>query len=60
MQKAKKDPSAIEREEKEKIGKVWMNIARRDLPKHHRIFTNNHRKQLMEAKRFAETCQREV
>ncbi|XP_056696055.1 chromatin-remodeling ATPase INO80 isoform X2 [Spinacia oleracea] len=59
-QKAKKDPSAIEREERDKIGKVWVNIARRDLPKHHRIFTNNHRKQIMESKRLAETCQREV
>lgn len=57
---AKKDPSVIEKEEREKIAKVWVNIARRDVPKHHRIFTNNHRKQLMEAKRFAETCQREV
>ncbi|XP_021724191.1 DNA helicase INO80-like [Chenopodium quinoa] len=59
-QKVKKDQSTIEREEKDKVGKVWVNIARRDLPKHHRIFTNNHRKQIMEAKRLAETCQREV
>lgn len=58
--KAKKDPSVIEREEKDKIGKVWVTIARRDLPKHHRIFTNNHRKQITEAKRLAETCQRDV
>ncbi|XP_008811751.2 chromatin-remodeling ATPase INO80-like [Phoenix dactylifera] len=56
----KKDPSVIEKEELEKIGKVWVNIARRDIPKHHRLFTNFHKKQLADAKRFSETCQREV
>ncbi|XP_034919811.1 chromatin-remodeling ATPase INO80 isoform X2 [Populus alba] len=55
-----KDPSIIEREEMEKIGKVWVNIVRRDIPKHHRIFTTLHRKQLIDAKRFSENCQREV
>ncbi|XP_041024464.1 chromatin-remodeling ATPase INO80-like isoform X1 [Juglans microcarpa x Juglans regia] len=58
--KLKKDPSVIEEEEKEKIGKVWVNIVRRDIPKHHRIFTALHRKQLIDAKRFSENCQREV
>ncbi|KAK3217953.1 hypothetical protein Dsin_011923 [Dipteronia sinensis] len=58
--KMKKDPSVIEREEMEKIGKVWVNIVRRDIPKHHRIFTTFHRKQLIDAKRFSENCQREV
>ncbi|KAJ8899032.1 hypothetical protein K2173_008857 [Erythroxylum novogranatense] len=58
--KVKKDPSFIEREEMEKIGKAWVNIVRRDIPKHHRIFANFHRRQLIDAKRFAETCQREV
>ncbi|KAL9232600.1 hypothetical protein vseg_007695 [Gypsophila vaccaria] len=57
---AKKDPSVIEREEMEKIGKVWVNIAKRDIYKHHRIFFNNVRKQSMDAKRCAEACQREV
>ena len=56
----KKDPSVIEKEELEKIGKVWVNIARRDIPKYHRLFTNFHKKQLADAKRFSETCQREV
>lgn len=56
----KKDPSVIEREEMEKIGKVWVNIVRRDIPKHHRIFTTFHRKLLIDAKRFSENCQREV
>ncbi|CAO2831684.1 unnamed protein product [Amaranthus hypochondriacus] len=59
-QKAKKDPFVLEREERDKIGKVWVSIARRDIPKHHRLLTNNHRKQCMEAKRLAEFCQREV
>lgn len=59
-QKVKKDPSVIEREEMEKIGKIWVNIVRRDLPKHHRNFTAFHRKQLIDAKRFSETCQREA
>ncbi|XVF56192.1 hypothetical protein PTKIN_Ptkin06aG0098600 [Pterospermum kingtungense] len=58
--KVKKDPSVIEREEMEKIGKVWVNIVRRDIPKHHRVFTTFHRKQLIDSKRFAENCQREV
>uniref|UniRef100_A0A5B7AT52 Chromatin-remodeling ATPase INO80 n=1 Tax=Davidia involucrata TaxID=16924 RepID=A0A5B7AT52_DAVIN len=59
-QKVKKDPSMIEEEEMEKIGKYWVNIVRKDIPKHHRSFTNFHRKQLTDAKRFSETCQREV
>ncbi|XP_022856901.1 DNA helicase INO80 isoform X2 [Olea europaea var. sylvestris] len=58
--KVKKDPSAIEREELEKIGKYWMNIVRKDIPKHHRAFTNFHKKQLTDAKRFSELCQRDV
>ncbi|XP_010269671.1 PREDICTED: DNA helicase INO80 isoform X2 [Nelumbo nucifera] len=56
----KKDQALIEKEEMEKIGKVWVNIVRRDIPKHHKIFTNFHRKQLADAKRCSETCQREV
>ncbi|WOK93553.1 DNA helicase INO80 isoform X1 [Canna indica] len=56
----KKDPSEIEKEEIEKLGKLWVSIVRRDMPKHHRIFTNFHRKQLVDAKRFSENCQKEV
>ncbi|KAJ7972181.1 DNA helicase INO80 [Quillaja saponaria] len=59
-QKVKKDPSVIDKEEMERIGKVWVNIVRRDIPKHHRIFTTFHRKQIIDAKRFSENCQREV
>ncbi|KAJ6831477.1 DNA helicase INO80-like [Iris pallida] len=56
----KKDPSAIEKEEMDKIGKIWVNIVRRDIPKHHRAFTTLQRKQMGDAKRFSEMCQREV
>ncbi|XP_038720061.1 chromatin-remodeling ATPase INO80-like [Tripterygium wilfordii] len=58
--KERKDPSVFGKEEMEKIGKVWVNIVRRDIPKHHRSFTTFHRKQLIDAKRFSESCQREV
>lgn len=56
----KKDPSVIEKEEMDRIGKIWVNIVRRDIPRHHRAFTNLHKKQLVDAKRFSEACQREV
>ncbi|KAI9080715.1 hypothetical protein K1719_037228 [Acacia pycnantha] len=59
-QKVKKDPSLIEKEEMERIGKVWVNIVRRDISKHYKFFTGFHRKQLVDAKRFSENCQREV
>ncbi|XP_042020321.1 chromatin-remodeling ATPase INO80-like [Salvia splendens] len=59
-QKVKKDPSVIEREAMEKFSKYWVNIARKEIPKHHRIFTNFYRKQITDAKRVSETCQREV
>lgn len=58
--KMKNDPAVIEKTERDKIRKAWINIVRRDLPKHHRIFTTFHRKQSIDAKRFAEGCQREV
>ncbi|CAN6557160.1 unnamed protein product [Malus baccata var. baccata] len=59
-QKVIKDPSVIEKEEMDKIGKVWVNIVRRDMPRHHRIFSNFHQRQLGYAKRVSENCQREV
>lgn len=59
-QKVKNDPSVIEKEEMERIDKYWVNIVRKDIPKHQRNFTSFHRKQLIDAKRFSETCQREV
>lgn len=59
-QKVKKDPLEVEREEREKIGKYWVNMVRKDIPKHFRNFTNFHKKQLTDAKRLTEMCQREV
>lgn len=59
-EEVKKDPSMIEKEERDKIGKYWVNMARKDIPKHHKFFLNFQRKQIGEAKRFAENCQREV
>ncbi|KAM3338361.1 chromatin-remodeling ATPase INO80 isoform X1 [Capsicum galapagoense] len=58
--KLTKDPSVIEKEEMEKIEKYWINLVRKEIPKHHKTFINFHRRQLTDAKRFAETCQREV
>ncbi|KAF2590575.1 hypothetical protein F2Q70_00041042 [Brassica cretica] len=58
--KVKNDPAVIEKTERDKIRKVWINIVRRDIPKHHRVFTTFHRKQSIDAKRFADGCQREV
>ncbi|KAJ4896065.1 DNA helicase INO80 [Raphanus sativus] len=58
--KVKNDPAVIEKAERDKIRKVWINIVRRDIPKHHRVFTTFHRKQSIDAKRFADGCQREV
>ncbi|PWA98266.1 INO80-like protein [Artemisia annua] len=59
-QQMNNDPSMIEKNEMDKIGKYWVNLARKDVPKHHRVFINFHKKQLTEAKRVVETCQREV
>ncbi|KAI7739904.1 hypothetical protein M8C21_011145 [Ambrosia artemisiifolia] len=59
-QKVNNDPYVIEKEEMEKMGKYWVNMVRKDIPKHHRVFISFHRKQLTDAKRFAENCQREV
>ncbi|XP_071737614.1 chromatin-remodeling ATPase INO80-like [Rutidosis leptorrhynchoides] len=53
-------PHMSEKEEMDKICKYWVNMARADIPKHHRFFINFHRKQLTDAKRFVESCQREV
>lgn len=59
-QDEKKDPSLIEKEEMDRVEKYWVNMVRKDVPKHHRFFINFHRKQLTDAKRFSENCQREV
>ncbi|CAN8254382.1 unnamed protein product [Cochlearia groenlandica] len=58
--KVRNDPAVIEKAERDKIRKAWINIVRRDIPKHHRNFTTFHRKQSIDAKKFADGCQREV
>lgn len=58
--KVKKDPSVIEKEEMEKIGKVWVSIVKRDIPRYHKTFFSFHKKQQIDARRFSENCQREV
>ncbi|CAI0439682.1 unnamed protein product [Linum tenue] len=55
-----KDPTLIEREEMDKIGKAWANIVRRDINRHYKSFSTFHRKQQCDAKRMSENCQREV
>nr|XP_043609117.1 chromatin-remodeling ATPase INO80 [Erigeron canadensis] len=59
-QKEIRDQLMIEKEEIDRVDKYWVNMVRKDIPKHHRFFINFHRKQLTDAKRFSETCQREV
>lgn len=59
-QNGKKDSSVFEKEEMDRVDKYWVSMVRKDIPKHHRFFINFHRKQLTDAKRFSENCQREV
>lgn len=56
----KRDPAVIVKEDNDKIGKYWVNLLRKDLPKHHKNFVAYYRKQSQDAKKFAECCQREV
>ncbi|KAG6552261.1 hypothetical protein Mapa_006111 [Marchantia paleacea] len=57
---SKKDPALVAREDFDKIGRHWANLVRKDLPKHHKFFMTYHKRQLVDVKRFAEFCQREV
>ncbi|KAI7754871.1 hypothetical protein M8C21_025130 [Ambrosia artemisiifolia] len=59
-QNGKKDPSEVAKEEMDRVDKYWVNMVRKDVPKHHRFFISFHRKQLTDAKKFSENCQREV
>ncbi|KAH9298985.1 hypothetical protein KI387_030667, partial [Taxus chinensis] len=59
-QPIQKDPSVVEREDADKVRKYWVNIVKRDLPKHHKTFILYHRKQSSDAKKVAEYCQKEV
>eukprot|EP00250_Pteridium_aquilinum_P019700 c24539_g1_i9 orf=448-5037(-) len=54
------DPAVVLKEDNDKIGKHWASIVRKDLPRHHKNFLTYYRKQSLDAKKFAECCQREV
>lgn len=56
----KRDPLEVALEDSEKIGKYWVNLVRKDLPKHQKYFAACYRKQIQDVKRVAELCQREV
>lgn len=56
----KKEPSVIVKEESEKTYKLWQSLATKSIPKHHRNFTALMKKRQVDAKRFSDSCQREV
>ncbi|CAN6484002.1 unnamed protein product [Victoria cruziana] len=58
-QVVKKDPSMIEKEERDKLKKAWDNMLK-NFGRHYKMFVNFHRKQVIDAKKFSESCQREV
>ncbi|KAK3127778.1 hypothetical protein QOZ80_7AG0578330 [Eleusine coracana subsp. coracana] len=57
---AKKEPSLIVKEESEKINKLWQSLATKSIPRHHRNFNALLKKRQIDAKRFSDSCQREV
>lgn len=60
IEPVRRDPAEVALEDGEKIGKYWVNLVRKDLPKHHKYFANYYKKQIQDVKRVAELCQREV
>ncbi|PWZ05304.1 DNA helicase INO80 [Zea mays] len=56
----KKEPSVIMKEESEKTYKLWQSLATKSIPKHHKNFTALIKKRQVDAKRFSDSCQREV
>ncbi|PAN49661.1 hypothetical protein PAHAL_9G464500 [Panicum hallii] len=56
----KKEPSVIVKEEAEKTYKLWQSLATKSIPKHHRNFNALVKKRQVDAKRFSDSCQREV
>jgi hypothetical protein len=56
----KKEPFVIVKEESEKTYKLWQYLATKSIPKHHRNFTSLMKKRQVDAKRFSDSCQREV
>ncbi|KAG0597031.1 hypothetical protein M758_UG305700 [Ceratodon purpureus] len=60
IEPARRDPVEVELEDGEKVGKYWVNLVRKDLPKYQKYFANFYKKQIQDCKRVAELCQREV
>ncbi|KAG2551868.1 chromatin-remodeling ATPase INO80-like [Panicum virgatum] len=56
----KKEPSVIVKEEAERTYKLWQSLATKSIPKHHRNFNALVKKRQLDAKRFSDSCQREV
>ncbi|CAL4922672.1 unnamed protein product [Urochloa decumbens] len=56
----KKEPYVIMKEEAEKTCKLWQSLATKSIPKHHRYFNGLMKKRQVDAKRFSDSCQREV
>ncbi|KAG2540726.1 hypothetical protein PVAP13_9NG592600 [Panicum virgatum] len=56
----KKEPSVIVKEEAEKTYRLWQSLATKSIPKHHRNFNALVKKRQVDAKRFSDSCQREV
>jgi Trk-type K+ transport system membrane component len=56
----KKEPSLIVKEEAEKSNKLWQSLATKSIPRHHRNFYALLKKRQIDAKRFSDSCQREV
>ncbi|GBG59037.1 hypothetical protein CBR_g24383 [Chara braunii] len=54
------DPALKVKEEVEKVARYWINLVRKDLPRHHKLFVLYHKKQTQDVRRIAEMCQREV
>jgi DNA helicase INO80 len=55
-----RDPKEVALEDEEKTFKYWINLVRKDLPKHHKSFLSYFKKLSQDVKRAAELCQREV
>lgn len=60
IEPVKRDPEEVALEDSEKIGRYWVNLVRKDLPRHHKYFVAYYKKQIQDVKRVAEICQREV
>eukprot|EP00850_Spirogloea_muscicola_P018944 SM000179S03416 [mRNA] locus=s179:277257:287158:- [translate_table: standard] len=60
LDKEKRDAERTAREETEMTLRYWLNLVRRELPRHHKSFAAFHKKQAQDLRRVADICQREV